>query len=251
MNLLLSRILTYLNGTLFIDYRYKFCQFVVFHYLEFEDYTFEEVIEKSGISKEDILAFIRLLGFDSFEAFKKQLVKSHYVRLDQIRARMLDVNSDDIIANMEKSGTDDEMRQYISTICEAIDKADRVFMIGALYPLCLSVEFQTDLISFGKTVIQLHAFDHSISMTDKDVVIFMSATGRSMNEFMRIRQEVHMENAITVLVTQNKTYTLPEHRISNYVLHVPGKFDGLNFNHQILTIFDLLRVHYYQQYYLG
>lgn len=251
MNILLSRILTYLNGTLFIDYRYEFCRFVIANYLSFEDYAFEDVIEKSGLTKEEILSFIALLGFDSFEAFKKQLVMNHYVRLDQIRARMLDVNSDDIIAKMEKGGTDEEMREYVSIICEAIDKADRVFIIGALYPLCLSVEFQTDLISFGKTVIQYHSFDHSIEMTDKDVVIFISATGRSMNDFMRIRQEVHMENATTILITQNRTYTLPEHRISDYVLRVPGKFDGLNFNHQILTIFDLLRVHYYQQYYLG
>lgn len=251
MNILLSRILTYLNGTLFIDYRYEFCRFVIANYLCFEDYTFEDVIEKSGLTREEILSFIALLGFDSFETFKKQLVMNHYVRLDQIRARMLDVNSDDIIAKMEKSGTDEEMREYVSIICEAIDKADRVFIIGALYPLCLSVEFQTDLISFGKTVIQYHSFDHSIKMTDRDVVIFISATGRSMNDFMRIRQEVHMENATTILITQNRTYTLPEHRISDYVLRVPGKFDGLNFNHQILTIFDLLRVHYYQQYYLG
>lgn len=251
MNILLSRILTYLNGTLFIDYRYRFCQFVVYHYLEFEDYTFEEVIEKSGLTKEEILSFIALLGFSTFEDFKQNLVKNHYVRLDQIRARMLDVNSDDIIRNMEKNGTDEQMKAYISTICEAIDQADRVVIIGALYPLCISVEFQTDLITFGKPIIQYHSFDKSLQLTDKDVVIFISATGRSMNDFIRIRQEVHVEKATSILITQNKTYTLPEYKISDYVLQVPGKFDGINFNHQILTIFDLLRVHYYQQYYLG
>lgn len=251
MNILLSRILTYLNGTLFIDYRYRFCQFVVYHYLEFEDYTFEEVIEKSGLTKEEILSFIALLGFSTFEDFKQNLVNNHYVRLDQIRARMLDVNSDDIIRNMEKNGTDEQMKAYISMICEAIDQADRVVIIGALYPLCISVEFQTDLITFGKPIIQYHSFDKSLQLTDKDVVIFISATGRSMNDFIRIRQEVHVEKATSILITQNKTYTLPEYKISDYVLQVPGKFDGINFNHQILTIFDLLRVHYYQQYYLG
>lgn len=251
MNILLSRILTYLNGTLFIDYRYKFCQFVVYHYLEFEDYTFDDVIEKSGLTEEEILSFIALLGFSTFEDFAKTLVRDHYVRLDQIRARMLDVNSDAIIAGMEKSGSDDEMREYVSTICEAIDKANRIVIIGALYPLCLSVEFQTDLITFGKTIIQYHSFDKSIALTDKDVVIFISATGRSMNSFIKIKQEVGVDKATSILITQNKTYLQPEYRISDYVLQVPGKFDGLNFNHQILTIFDLLRVHYYQQYYLG
>ncbi len=251
MNILLSRILTYLNGTLFIDYRYQFCKFVVTHYLDFEDYTFADVIEKSGLSEEEILSFIALLGFKDFDSFKETLIKNHFVRLDQIRARMLDVNSDDIIAGMEKSISDEEMRQYISTICEAIDKADRIFIIGALYPLCISVEFQTDLITFGKTVLQYHNFDHSVQLTDRDVVIFISATGRSMASFLQIRKEVGVDKATSILITQNKTYMRPEYKISNYVLQVPGKFDGLNFNHQILTIFDLLRVHYYQQYYIG
>ena len=251
MNILLSRILTYLNGTLFIDYRYQFCKFVVAHYLEFEDYTLEEVIEESGLTEEEILSFIALLGFHDYASFKKTLTQNHYVRLDQIRARMLDANSDDIIASMEKSGSDEELKEYISTICEAIDKAERVVLIGALYPLCLSVEFQTDLITFGKTVLQYHSFDKTIELTDKDVVIFISATGRSMNSFVEIKKEVGVDKATSILITQNKTYTLPEYQVSNYVLQVPGKFDGLNFNHQILTIFDLLRVHYYQQYYIG
>ena len=41
MNLLLSRILTYLNGSLVDDCYYRFCKFVVYNYLEFEDMSFE------------------------------------------------------------------------------------------------------------------------------------------------------------------------------------------------------------------
>lgn len=251
MNIMLSRILTYLNGTLFMDYRYQFCRFVVFNYEFFEDWSFEDVIRESGLTKEEILSFIALLGHDTYESFKKELVRDTYTRLEQIRARMLDVNSDDLIANMEKSMSDDEMRQYISEICEKIDKAERVVIFGALYPLCISVEFQTDLITFGKKVIQYHSYDHTIKLTDKDVAIFISATGRAMRSFLRTRQDVHLENATSILITQNKIYLEPEHRISTYVLHVPGKFDGINFNYQMMTIFDLLRIHYYQQYYLG
>lgn len=31
-------------------------------------------------------------------------------------------------------------------------------------------------------------------------------------------------------------------------IQVPGRFDGINFNYQIMTIFDLIRVMYYQKY---
>ena len=155
MNIMLSRILTYLNGTLFMDYRYQFCRFVVFNYEYLEEWDFEEVIEKSGLTREEILAFVALLGHQSYESFKKELVRDTYTRLEQIRARMLDVNSDDLIANMDKSMSDEEMKQYISDICEDIDQAERIVIFGALYPLCISVEFQTDLITFVDNIINI------------------------------------------------------------------------------------------------
>ena len=73
MNIMLSRILTYLNGTLFMDYRYQFCRFVVFNYEYLEDWDFEDVIEKSGLTKDEILAFVRLLGHDTYVTIKAQL----------------------------------------------------------------------------------------------------------------------------------------------------------------------------------
>ena len=142
------------------------------------------------------------------------------------------------------------MNAYISTICEAIFKAKRVILIGALYPLSIAVELQTDLITFGKPVIQYHSFDKDVVLDENDVTIFISATGRSMNYFVDIKKELRVDLSTSILITQNKTYELDEYKISDYVIHVPGKFDGINFNYQIMTICDLLRVHYYQQYYL-
>ena len=36
MNILLSRILKYLNGTLFLDDAYRFCVFFILHYQDFD-----------------------------------------------------------------------------------------------------------------------------------------------------------------------------------------------------------------------
>lgn len=120
MNLLLSRILTYLNGTLLYDSHYQFCKFIVYNYLELEDLTFDEVSQRSGISKEDILDFCILLGFDDYKSFKAKLIRDHMIRLDQIRARMLGVSSERLIDEMEKACTNETMKEYISIICEAI-----------------------------------------------------------------------------------------------------------------------------------
>lgn len=250
MNLLLSRILTYLNGTLLYDSHYQFCKFIIYNYLELEDMSFDEVSQKSGISKENILQFCALLEFDNYDEFKNKLIRDHMIRLDQIRARMIGVNSEKLIADMEKSCTNETMKEYISIICEAIFKAKRIILVGALYPMSIAVEFQTDLVTFGKPVIQYHSFDKDIRLDKDDVTIFISATGRSMNTYMEIKKELGVDISTSILITQNETYAYGEYKMADYVIQVPGKFDGINFNYQIMTICDLLRVHYYQQYYL-
>ena len=49
MDVLLSRILKYLNGALFYDDSYKFCTYIVDHYLEMEN-----------ITKQSCLIFLKL-----------------------------------------------------------------------------------------------------------------------------------------------------------------------------------------------
>ena len=130
-----------------------------------------------------------MLGFDDYDTFKAELLRSHMIRLDQIRARMLGVNSEQLIDEMEKSCSNEVMSEYISTICEAIFKAKRVVLIGALYPMSVAVEFQTDLVSFWETVIQYHNFDKDISLMKMMLLFCVSATGRSMNSFVEIKKK--------------------------------------------------------------
>jgi DNA-binding MurR/RpiR family transcriptional regulator len=252
MNVLLSRILKYLNGALTYDDYYKFCTWLVAHYLEMEEMTLERVVREAGIPEESVRAFITLLGFaGDWDAFHEKFMQHHFTRLDQIRGRMIGLSSRELLKTMEKDMSDDEMLAYISTICEQIDRHKRTVLIGALYPMSIAVEFQTDLITFGKNIVQFHSFDPDMQFTGDDMIIFISATGRAMRNFMNANQKKHPENACSLLITQNPAYKLEEHRISDYVLKVPGRYDGLDFNYQLMHIFDLLRIHYYQQYYLG
>ena len=249
MDILLSRILTYLNGTLFHDSHYKICTFIVFNYLDIEDMNEEEFLRRGSFKKEELLSFIALLGYSDYESFKDRLVSNHQTRLNQIRVRMLDVDSDQLIQDMDKTCSDDEMRKTISEICEKLDKAKRIVIFGALYPRSISVELQTDMITFGKPFIQYHNYD-PIVMDENDVAIIISATGRYLDGFKKTRSQVHIERAQQILITQNKKYLKTEAGENCQALYVPGKFDSINFNYQIMTICDLIRVHYFQQYYL-
>ena len=54
-DVLLARILKYLNGTLFLDDGYRFCVFFIKNYVGFYKLTLSQVSEQSGISEEAIL----------------------------------------------------------------------------------------------------------------------------------------------------------------------------------------------------
>ena len=95
-NVLLARILEYFNGTLFLDDNYRFCVFFIENYIDFYKMTLEEVVEKSKISKEAILNFLKHLGFDDYASFQDQLYADVILRQDQIRSRMLGLKMDDL-----------------------------------------------------------------------------------------------------------------------------------------------------------
>ncbi|MFV0393550.1 MAG: MurR/RpiR family transcriptional regulator [Coprobacillaceae bacterium] len=250
MNILISRILTYLNGTLMFDEYYLFCLYVVNHYRYFEDIELSDIVADQKISKESILAFCDLLGFSSFEQFKQTLLQDYTLRTDQIHARMLGTNSEDIINKMETSLSKEELQAFVSKLCKVLYEVKRIILIGPLYPISIAVEFQTDFITFGKPVIQYHHFDQQIRVNEDDIIIYISATGRSMGDFKIINEKTNAEKAKSLLITQNKIFTEGEHKPGSHVLHIPGKFDGIHFYHQIMFLFDAIRIQYYQQFYL-
>ena len=50
-------------------------------------------------------------------------------------------------------------------------------------------------------------------------------------------------------MTQNTKYIQFENVCPDYVVHVLGTFDGLEFSYQTMMILDLLRIRYYQKFY--
>ena len=46
MNILLARILKYLNGTLFLDDYYRFCVFFIIHYKDFGEMTLDDILKE-------------------------------------------------------------------------------------------------------------------------------------------------------------------------------------------------------------
>ena len=250
MDIVLSRILKYLNGCLDDDHMYRIGLFVVHHYVEMEDYCLQRVMDEGQFTKADILDFCRHLGFDTFEEFQSELVADYMLRVSQIRARMLGVSASQLIEQLDSSYNKEAFVKELEKICELIFKNKRVILIGALYPTSIAVEFQTDFITFGKEVIQYHHFVEDFQFQSDDVVIFMSATGRTLQDYLKESADQNIHKANIVLMTQNIKYKKNNDLGADYVIQVPGRFDGIQFNYQMMMIFDILRIYYYTKYYI-
>ena len=244
MDIVISRILKYLNGCLDNDHMYQIGLFIVRHYVDMEDYSLERLMKEGQFSEAEVLDFCVHLGFHTYEDFQKQLLADYMLRISQIRARMLGTSAEQMLEQLDISYSRDELVQTLETICEYIFKHRRVIIIGALYPMSIAVDFQTDFITFGKEVIEFHHFDKDFRFQEEDLVMFISATGRTLDAYIKENKDLNICDANIVLMTQNVKYRNFENICADYVIQVPGKFDGIQFNYQIMLLFDILRIYY-------
>ena len=205
MGLLLSRILTYLNGAMQNDYYYKICNFIIFNYLDIFEMSEEEFLDKGAFRKEELYSFLLTFGFSTYEDFRFKLEADHQLRLNQIRVRLFGETPQKFLAKMDKAMDEEVLADTITSICEHFYKAKRIIIFGGLYPCSIAVELQTDMISFGRPFIHYHKYD-PIQFNEDDVVIFVSATGRSLEE-MKKYDNCSFEKAYSLLITQNRKYT--------------------------------------------
>ena len=250
MDIVISRILKYLNGCLDNDHMYQIGLFIVRHYVDMEDYSLERLMKEGQFSEAEVLDFCVHLGFHTYEDFQEQLLADYMLRISQIRARMLGTSAEQMLEQLDISYSRDELVQTLETICEYIFKHRRVIIIGALYPMSIAVDFQTDFITFGKEVIEFHHFDKDFRFQEEDLVMFISATGRTLDAYIKENKDLNICDANIVLMTQNVKYRNFENICADYVIQVPGKFDGIQFNYQIMLLFVILRIYYYQKYYI-
>ena len=125
MNILLSRILKYLNGTLFLDDAYRFCVFFILHYQNFGDYSLEEVANELKTTPESILNFLKYLGFYDYQTFVETYYKHKRIRLEQIEERMENLNICTYVERIKVSNDNKEFLKKIEEVCTKMSNSCR------------------------------------------------------------------------------------------------------------------------------
>ena len=104
MDILLSRIIRYLNGVITDDRQYRTALFMVEHYQELRCKTLEEIVKESEYTEEDIMTFIGYLGYHDYEDFRERLMMDQDLRSSQMQLRLLHTDIDGMISSLHISG---------------------------------------------------------------------------------------------------------------------------------------------------
>ena len=178
MDILLSRIIRYLNGVITDDRQYRTALFMVEHYQELRCKTLEEIVKESEYTEEDIMTFIGYLGYHDYEDFRERLMMDQDLRSSQMQLRLLHTDIDGMISSLHISGSKEDFLNLVDHLAEIIYENGRIILAGGYSPLSVTVDFQTDMISMGKQAVEYHQFDKNFKFKDTDVVFFLTATGR-------------------------------------------------------------------------
>lgn len=71
-----------------------------------------------------------------------------------------------------------------------------------------------------------------------------------IKRFLSEKSLGHLSKSKTLLITQNQLLENENLSCIKYFFSLPGKFDGISFNYQIMAILDLIRIIYYQEYFV-
>ncbi len=249
MDIVLSRILRFLNGALVMDTNYRIGTLIVKHYNKMKRYSLEDICIEGGFTKEEVLNFVKLLGFSTYEDFVDQLTADIELRNNEIQLRMIGLNLVDYFKDLNIKENEANFLAEIDDIVDDIYHANRIVIIGSHFPSCLAVDFQTDLINLGKNVIEYHHYD-AFEFYEDDLVFFLTQTGRTMRRIDQQLVDACIHRVKLVIITQNPKIVSYKDVKAKHVLQVLGKYDGIQFNYQLMRIFDLLRIRYYYKYYI-
>ena len=134
MDIVLSRILRFLNGALVMDTNYRIGTLIVKHYNKMKRYSLEDICIEGGFTKEEVLNFVKLLGFSTYEDFVDQLTADIELRNNEIQLRMIGLNLVDYFKDLNIKENEANFLAEIDDIVDDIYHANRIVIIGSHFP---------------------------------------------------------------------------------------------------------------------
>lgn len=174
--------------------------YLLSHFNSLNELTIYDIADACFTTRQSVRRFCQRVGLDNFRSFKKeQLAMEYYGDYHPVENYSAQLARD--VSHMTYD-VGNVSSSYLNRFCEQIHMADRiVFLVSDIYSAaCL--EFQKQLILYGKMVrIVSNNFQHNAvlnSLTKRDLVITVSISGRWARELFEL---IETTEAWRVLIT--------------------------------------------------
>ncbi|MFV0393295.1 MAG: hypothetical protein ACK5LC_02705 [Coprobacillaceae bacterium] len=219
---------------------------ILVNYNEIPNYSLHTLIEKLHVSKQAFKKFYEQLGYHSYSEFKEDILFTKVVRKKQFmdRYRKLDLKHN--IRIIEQFNNEKIDLNMIHSICEEIYNADKVIFYGSPTLVTKLLDFQLDMLIFGKTVITSSTNDKKvIKPNEKDIICICSSTGRIFKLCKtEMKRDVLHSNNKKILFCKTYTYN----QDIDYVIETKTENDYFEMQYIYLFYLDLILVKYYERY---
>lgn len=228
--------------------------FLLDHFLEIDSYTVNKLSDETGISPLKITKFIKKLGFHSFKEMKIYAVQGFNVKKSQIIERNANYSTDRSFNALEvlsgKTIDREKTLHQIDMLIEAIHSADTIYILGALYPSALTLDFCDEMVLYKKKVrfvwINSYEYDKNITLHDKELLLIVSYTGRVFMMKSSILSSVTNSEGKTAIISSNKSFN----NFANYFLEIPSRTgdDDEYQNASVTELFGMIKSLYFDKY---
>lgn len=246
MNTVLSLVILLSQNTLKRDNTYIISKYIIEHINEMKDKSIKQFSEECFTSTTSIIKYCQLLGFESYSAFKRQLLSTFETRKLQLIEKHNLLKIDDLLKQVQSLSSQeidrDVLLDKIDQVVEMIIENKIVHFYGAVFPLQLTLSFIEDMLVMG-----IPSFVHQIPYGDYElehqegIHIIITLSGRYIQTNKNEYKQICSLNNNTVLISQETEY------IGNVLINIPlPKTDSSDYSELIfLLILDIIKLKIY------
>ena len=253
MNTLISILLAILNDITTDNTVREISKQILVNYHQFDNVKISQLAESSFCNASTVTRFCKSLGFSSFSELKNFMIVSHETRIEQLRHHMelMDENSilDIIRCVCGDSFNIKEFKKECRKINSILYKSPRAVMIGAGFPIALTLHYIEDMIEMNKCIYNA-PIDRALKAPPSDpetTVMLVSFTGRLVNYCLQEYSEIVASFPKTILITGNREIKKSSEK--EMIMYLPFEDDDEKNNTAFLEIMRYLKYDYYRTYF--
>ncbi|MEG0276177.1 MAG: hypothetical protein RR630_04030 [Coprobacillus sp.] len=252
MNTIISVLLLFTYNSLHKDIYYLISKYILEHLDEVENMSIGKLAVDCGTSTATINKFCNLIGVDSFKGFKSLLMNTRVGRLNQIKERYQQFNEEILFSQIQHLSQNVIEKEIflnkIDELVKLIHNSQQIYLLGAIYPLALSLNFVEDMKIFKKDISleQIGFMSSNNNYQKDDLILFITINGRIITHNRQGFLRLYESPAKKVVISQNRIFE-DFHDLDDFI-KLEDNNDNEVENIIIIEILNLIKYKYYTKY---